>query len=989
MKINYRKFIEDNFFILDSQTQTPVPFKLNAVQNKYLNILETEYKNMEGIREIILKARQEGFSSFILALFAVDFLVRPYSISICISHRKDSTELLFKKVKFYIESYLQKLSDKKGVSYDTLIKSFFKTDNKGMLENATNSAMFYIGTAGAKVGGRGGSARNIHFCVGGKTLLIHPNGLTTKMEDIKIGDSLISNNGEETRVVNKWNTGVKKVKEIRLWLGNERVWTTPEHKVKTIDGWKRVSELTTKDFIEWSVPVTKENISMLSFPTIPHCIHLSTNDYFYFPADQRTGYFLGYYLAEGTISKNMNRLEFTCHKDEVFYKKFISLFPYLPTIKTRTDPHGTRKTITYNSRELATFVEKLVGRTTEKRVPTEFLKFYSKDFLRGLYRGWKDGDGSKTRKDVCYITTIRERIARQMRQIVAMTDRKILSLDFYPNRSRYGKQTKPVYVLREHNKGNNLGKRSLKYKEKGGKLFIRVKSVLEAENQPTYEIEVSHPDHSFLTVAGLQSNSEAAFYQDTELITAQEIIIATAQQVPQGSGMIFIESTANGEGNFYHGEWERSQPDGTGSVYKPRFFGWQEFYTPEWIEEKKKEFPSEKLAKQEYPNCLTGETLVGGKGVEENGEILKNINRIENGSAPVFKIITKNGRVLRVTKNHLLFTGEQYKRVSEFLVGEKITLLPFQPHDYSEVKIDLKLPCLSPTIKIDEEWGEFLGLYMGDGSFYGKSSTLSIVCDKKDQDVVNRCSFLLDKLFGKSTPRIVGSKMGGIEVRVNNIRLKDIFMSLDIIKKRNSDDKLIRNIHVPNYLFNSPLSVIRCFLRGLFEADGFVGYKSPRIVLFSRHEDFLRQIQLLLLYFGINSSIKIADKKHPDGHVYTGRELRLNGFQVKKFSREVGFISKRKNSRFESHSFNGVNTTKNEMFDYIVSIEKDGKEKVFNLTTYTHYYSANGIWVHNSPEEAFITSGSPYFDVQILDDMMKEKKVPTEYGRVAPNGHFI
>ena len=259
MKINYKKFIEDNFLILDAQTQTPVPFILNPVQVKYLEMLSNEYTDMEGIRDIILKARQEGFSSFILALFTVDFLVRPYSISICISHRKDSTELLFKKVKFYIESYLKKLSEKKKVPFDELLKNFFKTDNKGMLENATNNAMFYIGTAGAKVGGRGGSARNIHF-------------------------------------------------------------------------------------------------------------------------------------------------------------------------------------------------------------------------------------------------------------------------------------------------------------------------------------------------------SEAAFYQDTELITAQEIIVATAQQVPQGKGMIFIESTANGEGNFYHGEWERAQADGLGSVYKPRFFGWQEFYTPEWIEEKKKEFPTEKLANQEYPN---------------------------------------------------------------------------------------------------------------------------------------------------------------------------------------------------------------------------------------------------------------------------------------------------------------------------------------------------------------------------------------------------
>ncbi len=93
--------------------------------------------------------------------------------------------------------------------------------------------------------------------------------------------------------------------------------------------------------------------------------------------------------------------------------------------------------------------------------------------------------------------------------------------------------------------------------------------------------------------------SEAAFYQDTELITAQEMIVGTAQQVPQGRGMIFIESTANGEGNFYQAEWERSSRHD--SKYKPRFFGWQEFYEAKWIDEKRKEFPNEQMFRQEYP----------------------------------------------------------------------------------------------------------------------------------------------------------------------------------------------------------------------------------------------------------------------------------------------------------------------------------------------------------------------------------------------------
>lgn len=152
---DYRGFIEKYFAILDKDKQIPVPFQLNPVQKEYYSILQNEHPDMEGIRDIVLKARQEGMSSFILALFTVDFLMQPYSVSICISHRKDSTDLLFKKVKFYIDSYCAA----KGIDPAKLLKS----DNKSLIENATNHAVFYIGTAGAKVGGRGGSAKNILF----------------------------------------------------------------------------------------------------------------------------------------------------------------------------------------------------------------------------------------------------------------------------------------------------------------------------------------------------------------------------------------------------------------------------------------------------------------------------------------------------------------------------------------------------------------------------------------------------------------------------------------------------------------------------------------------------------------------------------------------------------------------------------------------------------------------------------------------------------
>lgn len=162
--INYRKFIEDNFQLLDYQTQQPVSFMFNSVQNLYYEMLVKDYPEMDGVREIILKARREGLSSFVLAMFTVDFLLRPYSVSICISHKKDVTERLFKQVKYYIESFIATQNAKNGTKLT--MKDYLSTETKGMIENRINSSMFYIGTAGAKVGGRGGYARNIHFSEG-------------------------------------------------------------------------------------------------------------------------------------------------------------------------------------------------------------------------------------------------------------------------------------------------------------------------------------------------------------------------------------------------------------------------------------------------------------------------------------------------------------------------------------------------------------------------------------------------------------------------------------------------------------------------------------------------------------------------------------------------------------------------------------------------------------------------------------------------------
>ena len=612
--IDKRAFIENEFEIVNKE-EIAVPFILNGVQVKYYDMLIADYGySLDGAREILLKARQEGMSSFILALFTVDFLTSDNTVSICISHRTDSTKLLFKKVKFYFESYCKK--------HGWLSMDLLKTDNRGELENRSNGSMFYIGTAGAKVGGRGGTARNVLFCVGDNTKLILPNGCSKRIKNINVGDWVIAQDGSKTKVVNKWDTGIKSLRKIRLWYGNETIEVSQDHKIAVASFsfgrasypiWKKASELKTNDYVLWAYPKSTGIIKQLVVQKQKNSIHLSNNTTklggvvtggLVLKTDYSLGYMFGYYLAEGTITKNLNSVSFTCHKDEIFYKNFEGLLPIKPKISIRIDKGGTRKVITYNSRELAVFINRHVGRVNNKHVPEKFVYQMPREFLKGMFDGWKDGDSSKTQIGHISIVSIREKIARQMRQIYAFTNHKIAALDYYPNRFRYNKRTCPAYFLRIYDRKTNKKIKQTytcprNISEKNGFLYIRIKEIKDIGFGHTCEIKVSHKSHSFLTVGGVISNSEAAFYPNTDVLTAREIIEATAQQIPQESGSIFIESTANGYGNYYQLEWERARTKD--SNYTARFFSWEEFYSDEWVEKKKLDFQDEKMWRQEYP----------------------------------------------------------------------------------------------------------------------------------------------------------------------------------------------------------------------------------------------------------------------------------------------------------------------------------------------------------------------------------------------------
>ena len=147
----YKKFIEDYFQIINKDRNI-VDFQLNPIQNRFVTTDSTARK------DVILKARQQGFSSVILALFTVDFLMKPNSRNIIVADEKENAEEMLEKVKFYIESYEHKMAKK--------IPGFkvpLKYSSKYELYNEYAKSKYTIGTALKTQFGRSKTITNLHL----------------------------------------------------------------------------------------------------------------------------------------------------------------------------------------------------------------------------------------------------------------------------------------------------------------------------------------------------------------------------------------------------------------------------------------------------------------------------------------------------------------------------------------------------------------------------------------------------------------------------------------------------------------------------------------------------------------------------------------------------------------------------------------------------------------------------------------------------------
>lgn len=413
---------------------------------------------------------------------------------------------------------------------------------------------------------------------------------------------------------------------------------------------------------------------------------------------------------------------------------------------------------------------------------------------------------------------------------------------------------------------------------------------------------------------------------------------------------------------------------------KIRFHPWQNIFEyPSKLKEISPDICIAPLRDIEFNDC---KCIIGNTKIVTKNRIkeVKNVNigdyiwqesdykkvyeKIKYERRKTIKIKTYLGFELEGTENHRIRSNNNFKRLDSLHVGDKIDLSFFDiQNDYQYLSAPLfltkKLDYLNfndlnedllPKIKINERWGRFIGYILGDGHIRTGSGSVGISCDSTYQDVVDDLS-LFGKEIGLNQLTYVKKKVKkkkshgyrdgkGIDIIFNSRNLR-WFLS----DKIGFSGRYGKNLDVPEVILNSPKSVIKEFIRGLFESDGTVSKDSPQISFVTKHEKLIKQIQFLLLGFNILS--RIHRRKNAGRYYYT---LILNRQACDIFYKEINFLSIKKKRKLK----NIVNKKHSNAFkewelkDEIIDISY-GESDVYDIQVPDgEYYLANGIISHNS-----------------------------------------
>jgi replicative DNA helicase Mcm len=325
---------------------------------------------------------------------------------------------------------------------------------------------------------------------------------------------------------------------------------------------------------------------------------------------------------------------------------------------------------------------------------------------------------------------------------------------------------------------------------------------------------------------------------------------------------------------------------------------------------------------------------------------------------PIIEIITESGKSIKGTFNQPLLVKENvksefgrqkpkvWKRLDEIKIGDEVRVINWIPckikkyveTGWEEKEVGIK-KIKVPKV-LDEKLAAILGYLLADG--YVRKYKVGCVFNYNELDLLPKFNQMFFEVFGIE-PKYYYKKEKGetnVEIAFDSVALAD---TLSFLKEK----------RVPDIILRSKNSVVASFLSWLYDGNCSVisyGRGKNGILYKSKEIELLRDIQILLLRFGIQSRI------------YGNNLMIRQADSIERFSKYIGFNSEKKKKKLKELLEKIKNYKKRryrKRWERVVKIIYHPPETVYDVEVpIYHKFVANGIVCHNTAKSQLMKVAS-------------------------------
>jgi len=331
------------------------------------------------------------------------------------------------------------------------------------------------------------------------------------------------------------------------------------------------------------------------------------------------------------------------------------------------------------------------------------------------------------------------------------------------------------------------------------------------------------------------------------------------------------------------------------------------------------------------------------------------------------KISTQTGKSILATGTQPFFVSSQgkikAKKTRKLKEGEFIATSRYLPIAGRPQKIDItigKFPrakAIEIPTETSPEFCRFLGYFIAEGNVHRQKRRYSGVdFTNQEDELINDFKLCTKKVFNINGSEYEIKNKNTKRVQIYSVSLPKFLEKIDSTLLRKSRYK-----RVPELVTKCSNKEVAHFLRAFFDSEGTVN-KNRNVTAVSASKGLLEDIQILLLRFGIVSQFhstvgRATNSKNPKRRRYY--RLRISGEELKKFRKEINFLSPEKRNKLEkivreerwNPNLDVIPNLKNLLMNARKKLRLTQFQCGISRTTYQHFERGDRNPSHNSLEK--------------------------------------